>query len=88
MDDKICLLDLPINCISHFQVEWTYRWAEIRTFEVTEHAVVAIIKDVKKKLFGMVDNKKIILVDYQQKRLRLMEMLNKLLADQTNYMRL
>lgn len=70
------------------QVEWTYRWAEIRTFEVTEHAVVAIIKDVKKKLFGMVDNKKVILVDIQQKRMRLMELLNKLLVDQTNHMRL
>lgn len=61
-------------------MEWTYRWTEIRTFEVTEHAVVALIKDVKKKLFGMVDNKKIIFVQNELKRLRLAELLNNLLS--------
>lgn len=61
-------------------MEWTYRWGEIRTFEVTDHAVVALIRDVKKKLFGMVDNKKVIFLDNETKRLRLAEMLNKMLA--------
>lgn len=64
-----------------WSVEWTYRWGEVRTFEVTEHAVVALIKDVKKKLFGMVDNKKVILMDNEVKRLRLADTLNRMLAN-------
>lgn len=63
------------------QVEWTYRWGEIRVFEVTDHAVVALVKDVKKKLFGMVDNKKVMFLDNETKRLRLNQMLNKKLED-------
>lgn len=41
---------------------------------------MALIRDVKKKLFGMVDNKKVIFLDNETKRLRLAEMLNKMLA--------
>lgn len=65
----------------HFQVEWTHRWDEIRAFEITDHAVVVLIRDVKKKLFGMVDNKKVMFLDNEAKRLRLAEMLNKMLQN-------
>lgn len=60
-------------------MEWTYRWAEVRAFEVSDHAVEVSIKDVKKKLFGMVDNKKVIFLDNETKRLRLAELLNRML---------
>lgn len=65
---------------SSSQVEWTYRWAEVKTFEVTDHAVVVLIKDMKKKLFGMVDNKKVILLDHEVKRSRLDDMLHQMLT--------
>lgn len=61
-------------------MDWTYQWNEIQTFEVTEHAVVAIIKDAKKKMFGMSEkNKRMMLVEMEAKRLRLLELLNNLL---------
>lgn len=50
-------------------------------FEVTDHAVVALIKDVKKKLFGMVDNKKVMFLESEVKRMRLNELLNKKLEE-------
>lgn len=50
-------------------------------FEVTDHAVVALVKDVKKKLFGMVDNKKVMFLDNETKRQRLNQLLNKKLED-------
>lgn len=61
------------------QVEWTYRWGEIRTFEVTDNAVVVLIKDVKKRLFGSGDNKKAMVQLNETKRLRLTSTLNKAL---------